>query len=249
MEPLGVYKINYTVPNRDVGFNKKLRPGALFAYFQDVASLHSENIGAGVERLDSEFGVAWVLMRMRVDILKMPELYDEIELATWPQDFKVLYDRDFTLADSSGEVIVRSISTWIIMDLEKRELVRERKFDYYEADFPNERAIDKKLSRLHMPKDCRKIFEKEVGYSDIDYNGHMNNTKYIDCLMDSLGMDILREYEPASIEVNYSNEIGPGQRLGMYRTELSDDNEIFVEARGEEDDKNLFTAKVLMRKI
>jgi acyl-ACP thioesterase len=250
MEPVGKYETSYTIPNRDVDFMKRLRPGSMFGYFQDIASLHSENIGTGVEHLANDLGIAWILMRMRVDILRTPMLYEDVKISTWPmENCKILYDRDFTLEDSRGEIIVRGASAWILMDLEKRELVKEKRFDYMKADFPRERALPERLGRIRMPPGGKKIFDRYVTYSDTDYNGHMNNTKYIDVMMDSIGMDILRGYEPASIEVNYSRETRPGETLTLYKDDslFKTDGIIYADARSAENE-NLFTGKILFRK-
>jgi len=218
MKPVPIYEQNYVIPNRDVDFKKRLRLGTLFGYIQDISSMHSENIGTGVAHLANDLGVAWVLMRMRVDILRSPMLYEEIKLTTWPQPAgKSLYDRDFTVVAADGETIVRGSSIWILMDLEKREFVREHILDYTYVDFPTERALSEKLGRIRMPEGAQPIFDREVRYTDIDYNGHMNNAKDIDVVMDCIGMDTLRNYEPTSIEVNYSNETRPGDVFTVYK--------------------------------
>jgi acyl-ACP thioesterase len=249
--PLGRYELAYYIPNRDVDFMKRLRPGALFGYFQDIASLHSENIGTGVARLANDFGVAWVLMRMRVDILRTPMLYEDISLSTWPMECgKLIYDRDFTLAGANGDIIVRGSSAWILMDLKKREIVKGKLFDYPEADYPKERALAEKLGRVRMPSGGERAFARSVTYSDTDYNGHMNNTKYIDVMMDSIGMDVLKNYEPASIEVNYSREIRPGETLTLYKDESMFETEgaIYADARSESKE-NLFTGRIILRNV
>jgi acyl-ACP thioesterase len=253
MKPVPIYESNYSIPNRDVDFMKRLKLGALFGYIQDISSLHSENIGTGVAHLANDLGVAWVLMRMRADILRAPMLYEEIKLSTWPQPAgKALYDRDFTVA-AGGEIIVRGTSVWILMDLKKRELVREHILEYADIEFPAERALAEKLGRIRMPEGARRVFDREIRYTDIDYNGHMNNTKYIDIVMDGIGVDVLREYEPASIEVNYSNEIHPGEMLTLYKDDsaLVSDGVIYAEARGDTgsgSERNLFTGRVAFRR-
>jgi hypothetical protein len=135
------------------------------------------------------------------------------------------------------------------MNLEKRELVKGHLFDYLEADFPTERALAEKLGRIRMPDGGAPVFDRVVRYSDIDYNGHLNNTKYIDIFMDSIGLDVLKDYEPASIEVNYSNEIYPGETLTLYKNDrlFASEKTIYAEARNADDDKNLFTGKITLR--
>jgi hypothetical protein len=135
------------------------------------------------------------------------------------------------------------------MNLEKRELVKGHLFDYLEADFPTERALAEKLGRIRMPDGGAPVFDRVVRYNDIDYNRHLNNTKYIDIFMDSIGLDVLKGYEPASIEVNYSNEICPGETLTLYKNDrlFASEKTIYAEARNADDDKNLFTGKITLR--
>lgn len=69
MESPATFKMKYHIDLRDVDFTKKLKLSTLFSYFQDIASMAAENIGFGIETLERKFGVAWILIRMRVDII------------------------------------------------------------------------------------------------------------------------------------------------------------------------------------
>ncbi|MBQ7850680.1 MAG: hypothetical protein IJ343_13225, partial [Clostridia bacterium] len=61
-------------------------------------------------------------------------------------------------------------------------------------------------SSLHLPV-----------YTDLDMNGHVNNTRYLDWCCNALGVETLRTMELAAFAVNYNQEILPGQEV---RTEL-----------------------------
>ena len=58
---------------------------AAFNYFQEIAGLHSSNLGIGFNTIEKEKGVAWVLIRMRVDMIRYPVWDEEVILETWPQ--------------------------------------------------------------------------------------------------------------------------------------------------------------------
>jgi medium-chain acyl-[acyl-carrier-protein] hydrolase len=73
-DPVPVYEKQYHVGLGDVDFQKKLKISALFNFFQDIASLHAEDLGVGIDRLMNGYGVTWVLTRIRVDINRMPHL-------------------------------------------------------------------------------------------------------------------------------------------------------------------------------
>ena len=122
-DPVPVYEKQYHVGLGDVDFQKKLKISALFNFFQDIASLHAEDLGVGIDRLMNGYGVTWVLTRIRVDINRMPHLGEDIIIETWPQLPKRLeFDRDFKVRDSSDNILALAASTWIILDIGTREL-------------------------------------------------------------------------------------------------------------------------------
>lgn len=234
------------IPNRDVDINKKLRFSSLFAYFQDIACEHSGIIGADVDTLANEYGIAWILMRMRVEIIRMPSIYEEVLLSTWPIGDKTLFDRDYTLTDIDGNSIVKCSSIWILMDLKKREIVKQRPFDFLPIEFPTHRALKVKPSKIKQPGEVSFCFKKEVSLSDLDYNMHLNNAKYLDYITDCLELETYRNFDIEVIEVNYSNEAKLGDMLSFYiDSSKKEENILYVE--GKCNDVVLFTSKLQLK--
>ena len=64
---------------------------------------------------------------------------------------------------------------------------------------------EKQLKLIHTPKNRKKIYTKTVRYSDLDINGHMNNTKYADVLVDALSVDELKDRFISEMQLNYSD--------------------------------------------
>ena len=55
-------------------------------------------------------------------------------------------------------------------------------------------------------------------YTDLDVNGHVNNTKYADWACNRLGVDVLRENDVSALTVNYQAELRPGQEISLHLT-------------------------------
>lgn len=238
---------NLVVPNRDVDIDKRLKLSALFAYFQDIACEHAGIIGPNTEALSETYGMAWILMRMRVEITRLPSINEEVTIATWPVGANVLFDRDYYLADADGNLIVKCASTWILMDLEKRELIKKRPFDFSLSEFPQNRVLDVKPSKIKLPGEPIFQFEKKVSFSDIDYNRHLNNAKYLDYISDCIDLDTHKNFDIKVIEVNYANEAKIDDNLTLYKdTSKVAENIIYVE--GKSDDLILFTSKLELSK-
>lgn len=84
-----------------------------------------------------------------------------------------------------------------------------------------------------------------IGYSDVDFIGHINNTRYIDYIRDCFPVESHRQYGVKAIEVNYIKEAFPGDSLLMYRdVSALDSNMVYIEGANETDGKPGFKARV-----
>jgi acyl-ACP thioesterase len=209
-----------------VDIAKSMRVSTAFDYFQDIAGLHADNLGAGIDFLKAEYGVAWILMRVRIEFDRYAHLEEPLIVETWPQPPKTLYDRDYLiLSEADGEVLARSVSTWILMDLQTHDIAKGHIFDYTYPIEETGRAIDVKLRQLKAPGPLEVVATHPVRYSDIDYNLHVNNARYIDLILDTYPLDFHKEHEVAAIEVNYINEIRPDETLVISRAPYPDSSE------------------------
>lgn len=230
----------------DVDFMKKLKLSAAFNFFQEIAGLHSDELGIGFNTIQKECGVAWILIRIRMDIIKYPMWNDEIILETWPQiPRKFDFDRDFIIKDMQGSIIARAVSTWVIVDIKNRSL---KKSEVIATDYPpiiKERAIDCILGKLRPSGEPEVTYKRVIGCSDIDMNGHLNNSKYIDFIMDCFTMDELKRYHAKSIQVNYMSEALPGDTVILRKNrELYAPNSIYIEGINEKNNNTIFRALI-----
>lgn len=241
-----VYSKKYHIDLSDVDFMKKLKLSTLFIYFQDIASLAAEELGLGIETLEKEHGLAWVLMKIRVDIIRNPSLDEEITMETWPQKPKKLeFERDYLVRDKQGKTIIRAVSSWVIMDLKERKLKRSSAAPIQYSSVKEERAIDCKLGKIKGFNQLDAVYNKVIGYSDVDFNGHLNNSRYVDYMMDCFSMEEHRNNEVKSVEVHFSNEVLPGETILLQKdTSTNELKEVFLIGTNKKDSKTVFKAKV-----
>lgn len=240
------FQSNIHVDLRDVDFTKKVKLSTLFSYFQDVASLASVELGYGIEQLESQFGVSWVLIRIRVEITRMPEWDEKITIETWPLEPKrIEFERDYLVRDANGEVIIRAVSVWVLMDIHQRRLKRNDAIGIHYPSVIKERALEKKLGKLNGNGHLEKVYRKVIGYSDVDFNGHLNNSRYVDYAMDCFPIENHRQFEVKAIEVNFINEALPGDTITLFRdVSESRENKIYIEGQKGESGNTVFKATV-----
>jgi len=218
MEPLAVYRKTFTVGMRDVDFAGRMKLSALFSYFQETGNLHSANLGIGLETIMQKFGVTWALIRIRVEITRYPVLNEEIVVETWPQQPKSLeFDRDFLVRDRGGNVIVRAVSLWTIIDVHTRKIRRSKMIATNYPPLREERALDCRLGKLKPFGQLEMVCQRSIVYSDVDVNEHLNNSKYVDFIMDCFSLDTHKTHMVKAVEFNYVHEALPGDTIILYR--------------------------------
>ncbi|NLM09643.1 MAG: acyl-ACP thioesterase [Clostridiaceae bacterium] len=248
MIPEPLYKNNYTIGYRDVDFNKNLRLSSLFGYFQDTASMNVEKLGIGVDTLLERYSISWVLTKILVEINRIPAWNEKITVETWPhKPKKYEFDRDYRVRDEKGNVIVSAISNWVLLDINTREIKKSEiiSSDYPVFPFIEERALDSRIRKLRPFGQLEAVYRKVIGYSDTDVNGHINNAKYIDYIMDCFSIEDHKKHTVKSIQVNYIKEVFPGDALVIFK-DISKANLIYIEGVNEADQKPAFSAELII---
>jgi acyl-ACP thioesterase len=234
----------YHIIGRDVDYNKKLKLSALFSYLEDIAGLNAMDLGIDQDVIAKGANAAWIISRMRLQMDKYPSWKDDIIIETWPQlPQRFLFERDYIIKAADGEVLGRGASVWAIIDIDTR---RPLPSDTIKVDYPEiktERAIDTKSARMVPFGDTIEIAHRPVCYSDIDMNGHVNNSRYLDYIMDCYPVDLILQYPVKELQINYVNEALPGETVVFYRSDdPTDERNIYVEGRCQKDNRTIFKA-------
>ena len=200
-----MYKKAFIVSNNDVDKRFNLKPAAIFRFFQDVALLATESLGVDSISL-SKKNIDWVITRMTVEIKRLPRCDEEITVCTFPgKDMAMLYPRYFFILDSKGEVIVNASSIWALIDNNTRKVIVDRDVI---SKLPPE-SFDEQLplpEKIAIPEEKRFIEKRTIHYSDLDFNSHMNNVRYVELLMDTHDSEFYDAHRLGSVTLNYMRE-------------------------------------------
>ena len=197
---------SFRVRSSEVDTRERLTPRALCAYLQEAAGLHAAMLGASMARLREE-GLAWVLHRLRVDVDDLPRLGDTVEVLTWPSRFdRVVAERLFVVRDEAGQRLAAAASRWAVADLRQRKPVRIPEFirQIGVETGPVRVALDRALPTPVTRADVTKSFA--VRRSDLDVVGHVNNTHYVDWLLETVPDEVRSARQPVQFDVVFQRE-------------------------------------------
>ena len=227
------HKNTYPITSNMSGFNHSCRPSAILDLFQSVAGEHAELLGLGFDPL-KERGYSFVLARIKYDLYKPLKRFDKVVVKTWPQVAgRIELDRDFEIY-LDNELVGIGTSKWVLMDISTRRIARASVISYpCEIDPKVNYSEFDKLIFTDITFDSSYIYE--VRHNDIDLIGHMNNTKYVDCLDIDLNKDVTH------VEVNFLNETKLGDLIKINKS--CNNNTIIYE--GVCNDRVSFRAKII----
>lgn len=168
--------------------------------------------GYGIDVLSSK-GLTWALARCAMEFTSRPTLYTDINIDVWKSESNSLcHDRCIMVTDNSGKEICRGITDWCVIDISSRKpypLVCSGD-DY--GPLPCKTA-----RRLHPFKSPTKK-AREVGYSECDFNGHLNNCRYVEMFYDMLPAKAIGAMEKFRLDINFKREIPLGSLTEAYIT-------------------------------
>ena len=223
------FRKKFQVHYYEVNNHEEANIASVLNYFQETSISHSESIGNGVPIL-SENNLGWVIIQWYVEVKRYPVCGEEITGETWASGFNKFYaTREFKLYDESGNTIAKATSLWILMDTSKRRPIRisSELIDAYDpSDF---RAIDfdfKKFDKTEYEKVDSKEFY--IRRSDIDTNGHVNNVKYAEWVLETIPEKVYNEYLLENFEIIYKKETTYGSMITSVCEKEYEDDEKYI---------------------
>lgn len=212
MEP--IHREQFTVTDMYVDCFGRLKPSALLYLAQNMAGNHCVQLHLTWEDLAAK-GLFWAVVRHRVQIERLPTRGETVTLETWPlPTTRVAYPRAMAVYDAKGNVLVRTISLWVLMDLNSRVMVLPGKSGV-EVNGVS-RGMELTAPGSLLPKAYTIHTSNTVAFSQLDRNGHMNNTKYLDWIEDLLNSSFHQHHTPKELTICYLNEAKEGQNVALH---------------------------------
>ena len=209
MEP--IYREQFTITDQDADRFGRAKSAALLWYAQQVAGEHCRTLDLDWQTLQSR-RMFWAVIRQRVQVSRIPTLGQTITVETWPMPTtRVAYPRSTVAYDGQGRELFRSIGLWVLMDLDKRAMILPPKSGIIVRG--TVRGTELPAPGALMLRGLQNTAQRTVRFSELDRNGHMNNTRYMDWVDDLLGSDFHRDNVLREFTVCYLSEAREGETL------------------------------------
>lgn len=241
------YSEKHTIACYEADANQLLKPTAMLDWMQEIAGQDATRLGFGYDQLMS-LNTAWVLSRTHVRFHQYPKWRDTVNLLTWHKGaFKVLYLRDFLLTDEANNPLVSATTSWLIIDMNTRRMVRHPELASSPETCVFEHAIEEPADKIAFPTELepKLVATHKVVWSDIDTMAHVNNVKYVCWALDAVSRNILQENPLKEIIVNYDAEVLLGEVVELYSVTQPTNDGLVCYLQGRVEDKPKFSVKLV----
>lgn len=223
---------------------KHLSIPAAFGMVGDAAGRDAGRRGWGYEALVAR-NQAWVLIRAKLIINRLPASGERIILRTWPKLIEgVVAYRDFQILDENRHILMAGSTAWTLMDLGSRKPVRLAGKEYHTGDLANFHAIVEKPAKISWPETLLTVKELKAEYGHLDMNNHVNNSRYIEWIMNEIPVETLLTRQLRDVEVNFLSEVKHLDELQIMVPEPLCEPDIFLGfIKNKADNRQTFAAR------
>ncbi len=228
------FEKTYSLRTSDFDRYERLQASSILDLFQDVAGAHAEKLGIGHDSMLTN-NYIWVLVKVKFQIINTPKMYDNVTVRTWPlAPGKLSFQREYQMIAENGDILVKGTSEWVVIHSEKRRIVSAIDAYPVKEGFMTDTMFDEKLTKIPNFDVTENAYEITPGYVDFDLNGHINNTKYANYVLNAVNPGENMEID--TLQIDFNKEIKTGTTL---RIHLNKDNKtIFTKGESGENTKN-----------
>ena len=200
---------DYHVRFYDLDMNGHIKLPDVILLSLQVSGMQSIELGVSDKDVLEQYNLVWIITDYDIDVVRLPRFAEEITIETEALTYNRLFCyRRFTIYDEAGQEIVHMVATFVPMDRESRKVhpVVPEIVAPYQSEF------SKKLVRGPKYTELEEAISKDyhVRFYDLDMNGHVNNSKYLDWIFEVMGADFLTNHIPQKINLKYVKEVRPG---------------------------------------
>jgi medium-chain acyl-[acyl-carrier-protein] hydrolase len=201
--------------------NGFLKYTELLNILQLTAAKHSE-LG-GISFIDMQkFDLAWVLSRMKVEIIELPKWKDIISVKTWICDLENSKSvRAFEISLNEKKII-GSETFWVVFNTKSRRPEKLNLPHEHFIKYPNNRGTLKIFSKIDIPENIKTIALKKVLLSDLDMVNHVNNVKYLEWCLDYIDCNLILNKKIINLDLNFIRELSLNDEIEITNFEVDD---------------------------
>ena len=203
------YQMKMKIPFDMADMNGHIKLPDVILLSLQVSGMQSIELGVSDKDVLEQYNLVWIITDYNMKIERLPVFDEKITIETYAMSHNRLFCyRAFNIKDEAGNTIIEMVATFVLMDRDTRKVhpVMSEITDAFDSEF------SKTMIRGPRFKELEGGVEQEyrVRFYDLDMNGHVNNSKYLDWVFEVMGADFLTHHVPKKVHLKYVKEVLAG---------------------------------------
>lgn len=216
-----VFTYDYQVPFYETTVNQEIKLPHLLSLCLQISGLQSLDLGVSDDYIFKTYNLIWVVTDYEIDIKRLPSYAENIRIETEAISYNKLFTyRDFRIFSEEGDLLLTIRTTFVLMDYTTRKV--SPILDELVAAYQPEKAKKMQRAPKYQVLENLDLRAFQARFSDLDMNGHVNNSKYLEWILDDFEHDFLKAHSLTGLHIKFIKEIAPASQVGL-RSQLSED--------------------------
>lgn len=231
---MGIYEYKTRIQFCDIDEKNRLSAKGLIRILGEVAGIHSETVGYGLNDVPKTH-LTWMVLNWKIEFLLRPSWNSELTVKTWARAFsKISSNRDFNVYDNNNNLVAKATSKWVLIDAEKHTPVRITE-EICKAFGQNDLSVfsTEVNDKEQEPQNSDFVYDYQIKNRDIDVNHHVNNLYYLDFAYDALPNELL-DNDFNTIEIIYKKQIKLNDTIKCFYAHNKINNQYIITIKSED---------------
>lgn len=209
--PADVYQKTIVITDEHTDAFDRMTPTAMVQQMQHTAGEHLDQLGLGGDAMEKQ-GFLWMLIRTSLQIHRAPRQGEHVLVRTWfGPEKRWMYPGHYVFYTFRGEKLAEAASQWMLVDKATRSLTDPPDLIRALPETSLEGEPELPARKVSFPAELTGKAERTVQPHEIDRNGHMNNSYYLDWAAVIPDAKYRQDHALRALWVEYSHELLVGQ--------------------------------------
>lgn len=209
--------------------NGLLKYTELCNMFQITAGLHADLGGISFSDMQAHHQ-AWVMSKMRLEIIRLPKWRDKVRVKTWIKSLENSRSTRCLELYLGEEKLAGCETYWAVLNTQIRRPENLALPHEHFQKFPGNSATEKSVQRINLDVPFEKIVDYTVQLSDLDIVNHANNVKYLEWCLNLMDKKLILKQQIKGFEMNFLKELNLNDEAVISKNEntyiISKDNKV-----------------------
>ena len=216
------WRDTYQIHSYESDLTTRASISAILQLMQESAWNHAEHLELGYSHLVQK-NLAWVMARLSLHVNYLPSWHSVVNMDTFPSGRDKLFAyRDFRMTAENGDLLAVGTTTWLVIDIQRRRPQRTDSYFHLPDWGEYDQAYPGFAPKVEGVDKVDTTSKRRVHFSHLDVNGHVNNVKYLEYVIDTFPLPFLKENMLKRLDMNFVNEALYGDEVEI-RTHQAQD--------------------------